>query len=228
MQHTLAVDFQGCKTTKDFTKRGVLRAMAKVYDPLGLASPIMLDAKHFYCRICKTDASWDALLDKEMEMIWDQRLKNLLDSLIVPRSLTSAWIPVTEIELHGFGDASKKGCSAALYAVVKQGEQQEQSLLVSKSRIAKEDLIVPRLELVAAHMVANLLENVQKALERCPITGTYAWSDNTVVLCWIKNTGINWKQFIANRVAKIRQKEGLQWRYCPTRENPTHIGSRGG
>ena len=227
MQDTLAVDFQGCKTTKHFTKRGVLRAMAKVYDPLGLASPVMLDAKHLYRRICKTNASWDALLDKEIGMIWNQWLKNLPDNIIVPRSITSARVPVTEIELHGFGDASKKGCSAAVYAVVKQGEKQEQGLLVSKSRIAKKDLTVPRLELVAAHMVANLLENVQKALEGCPITGTYAWSDSTVVLCWIKNTGINWKQFVANRVAKIRQKEGLQWRYCPTGENPADIGSRG-
>ena len=65
-----------------------------------------------------------------------------------------------QIELHGFGYASKKGCSATVYAVVKQGKKQELGLLVSKSRIAKKDLTVRRLELVAAHVVANLLENV--------------------------------------------------------------------
>ena len=50
---------------------------------------------------------------------------------------------------------------------------------MSKSRIARKDLTVPRLELVAAHMVANLLENFQEALDGYPITGTYAWSDST-------------------------------------------------
>ena len=92
MQDTLAVDFQGCKTTK----RGMLRAMAKVFDLLGLASPAMLDAKHLYCRICKTNASWDALLDKEIEIIWDQWLKNLPDNINVLRSITSARVPVTD------------------------------------------------------------------------------------------------------------------------------------
>ena len=57
-------------------------------------------------------------------MIWDQWLTNLPDNVIVPRNLTSARVSVTEIELHGLGDASKKGCSAAFYAVVKQGEKQ--------------------------------------------------------------------------------------------------------
>ena len=45
---TLAVCFKDCKYTKDMTKRGMLRAMAKVYDPFGLVSPVMLNAKHLY------------------------------------------------------------------------------------------------------------------------------------------------------------------------------------
>jgi hypothetical protein len=48
VQDTLAVDFQECQATQELSKRGMLRAMARVYDPLGLFSPIMLDAKHFY------------------------------------------------------------------------------------------------------------------------------------------------------------------------------------
>ena len=40
----------------------------------------------------------------------------------------------------------------------------------------------------------------------------FAWSDSTVVLCWIMSTNREWKQFVTNRIVKIRQKENLQQR----------------
>ena len=57
-----------------------------------------------------------------------------------------------------------KGCSAAVYAVVHQREKTTQGLVTSKSRIAKPNVSIPRLELIAGHMVANLTDNVRRAL----------------------------------------------------------------
>ena len=37
-----------------------------------------------------------------------------------------------------------------------------------------------------------------------------------------------YKQFVTNRVAKIRRGEGIEWRHVPTTENPADLGSRGG
>jgi pimeloyl-ACP methyl ester carboxylesterase len=37
---TLAVDFRGCKQTGEGTKRGMLQSIARVYDPLGVTSPL--------------------------------------------------------------------------------------------------------------------------------------------------------------------------------------------
>ena len=45
---TLVVNFEVFKKTHELTKRGVLRTMAKVYDSLGIASPIMLRAQYMY------------------------------------------------------------------------------------------------------------------------------------------------------------------------------------
>ena len=157
-----------------FFLRGILSVMAKVYDPLGLTSPIMLEAKHLYRIICENYLPWDAHLGKELEFIWHQWLRKLPDEIAFPRSITNLQLSLTEIKLHGFGDASKKRCSAAIYCVVRQGEHTSQSLLASKSRIAKKELTIPRLELVAAHMVTNLVENVRRALEGYNITGTFA------------------------------------------------------
>jgi hypothetical protein len=74
-------------------------------------------------------------------------------------------------------------------------------------------------------MVANLTDNVRRALAGYNIFGAYGWLDSTVALYWIKNKNGEWKQFVSNRVAKIQQK--LIWRHCPTTHNPADIGSRG-
>ena len=74
-----------------------------------------------------------------MEFIWHQWLKKLPDEIIVPRSIVSLQLPLTEVKLHGFCDSSRKGCCAAIYGVVKQGEYTSQGLLASKSRIERKN-----------------------------------------------------------------------------------------
>ena len=206
---TLAVNFEECKKTNELTKRGVLRAMAKVYDPLGIASPIMLNAKHIYRQICEENHSWDGALRKEIELAWKQWLYNLPNEVTVPRSLTSVHEKITGVYLHAFGDASKKGCCAAIYAVVQQGDKQVQELLASKSQIAKKNTGIPRLELVSAHMAVNLVDNIRTALAGYNIIGTYIWLDSAVALYWIINNDGNWKQFVSNRLGLSTDDEGL-------------------
>ena len=101
-----------------------------------------------------------------------------------------------------------------------------QMLVSSKSRLSKIELTVPRLELVAAHMAANPLENARTALNTYPVKNCHAWTDSTVVLRWIRSDG-NYKQFVSNRVSKIKSKKAISWKYVPTRQNPADIGSRG-
>ena len=111
--------------------------------------------------------------------------------------------PVQQTELHAFGNASTQGVGAAVYAVVRQPSGTTQQLVVAKSRLAKRSLSVPWLELVAAHMATNLFANVYVSLPKELMPSTVAWLDSTVVLHWIGGYGV-YKQFVANRVAKIR------------------------
>ena len=46
------------------TKRGTLQKLAKIYDLLGLMSPIMLEGKLIYCAICLKKIGWDTELDE--------------------------------------------------------------------------------------------------------------------------------------------------------------------
>ena len=90
---------------------------------------------------------------------------------------------------YAFGDASKQGVAAAVYAVIEQEAGTTQGLVCLKSRIAKRNLTIPRLELVDGHMAANLVTNVEEALGRETVTAVHAWLDSTVALYWIDGRG---------------------------------------
>ena len=92
----------------------------------------------------------------------------------VPRALVLAREPIEAIALHGFGDASGQGGTAAVYAVVQQESGVRQGLVAAKARLAKQGLTIPRLELVSGHIAANLLTNVHDARSEFPIVSQHA------------------------------------------------------
>ena len=73
----------------------------------------------------------------------------------IPRSVALNKGSITAVNLHVFGDASIVASYAVVYAVVHEPSATNQGLVVSKSRISKKNLIIPRLELVSAHMASN-------------------------------------------------------------------------
>ena len=139
------------------------------------------------------------------------------------RSLCLYREKIHSIELHAFGDASEKRILAVVYAVVQQPPGYSVGIIAARSRLAKKDTSIPRLELVSSHMAANLLENVKDALEGLPVTSTIAWIDSKVALHWIKGEG-HYKQFVNNRVKKIRSKEFITWKHVPGEQNPADVG----
>ena len=208
------------------TKRGVLTKVAKIYDPLGLASPLSLTGKMLYREACNLKCAWDQALPIDLGKRWKRWERELPERITTVRSLAKYQEPVTSITLHAFGDASGNGVAATTYAVVSQPSGKTQGLVTAKARLAKQGQTIPRQELVAGHMAANLVTNVKEALEGFPVAKSYCWLDSTVALHWIRDEG-NYKQFVQNRVNKIQQKN-LEWRNVPTHENPADLGSRGG
>ena len=78
-----------------------------------------------------------------------------------PRSLAKPEEPIDSIDIHVFGDASRKGVSEAVYAVVHQPSGNCKGLVAAKARLARKSLAIPRLELRSAHMAANITQNAQ-------------------------------------------------------------------
>ncbi|XP_046841042.1 uncharacterized protein LOC124435137 [Xenia sp. Carnegie-2017] len=221
---TLSVQIGHCG--KSPTKRNILSRLAKIYDPMGIASPLLLQGKQIYREVCDLKLPWDAELIGKLKQSWEKWEKTLPNEVTVPRAVLSFQEPVCSLEIHGFGDASGEGLCAVVYTVAKQPSGVTQELLAAKSRLAKRGLTIPRLELVASHMAANLVSNASNALRHIPHR-KHCWSDSTVALWWIKGEG-DYKQFVSHRVAKIRASNEIVWHHVPTTDNPADLGSRGG
>ena len=99
----------------------------------------------------------------------------------IPRSVVLNKESITTVDLNVFVDASIVASCAVFYAVVHQPSVTNQGLVHSKSRISKKNLIIPRLELVSAHMASNLIENVKAALNRSNIRSVTGWTDSKTV-----------------------------------------------
>ena len=207
------------------TKRGILGKMARIYDPLGLVSPLTLTGKTLCRDACDLRIAWDAPLPSTLQQRWLKYERNLPCQVTVPRSLAKPEEHIKSIELHVFGDASAIGVSAAVYAIVPSSVSS--GLVTAKSRLAKKGLTIPRLELVSGHMATNLVHNVKESLEGFPVQRVVGWLDSTVALHWIRGDG-EFKQFVGNRVRRIQEKSYIEWRHVTSADNPADLGSRGG
>ncbi|XP_031331853.1 uncharacterized protein LOC116162378 [Photinus pyralis] len=210
---------------KSLTKRSIMSDIAKIFDPLGLVSPVTITAKLLIQELWMKSVTWDQEVPEDIAEKWTNFRKEvvLLQELKIPR-----WIQHTdeELQLHGFCDAAEKAYGAAVYTRSKDGEV---TLLTSKTKVApiKTKITILKLELCAAVLLARLLEKAATALEIPNIT-IYAWSDSTIALAWIKGDPNRWKSFVANRVTEINKLvPHHHWKHVRTEENPADILSRG-
>ncbi len=69
------------------TKRTILSRLAKVYDPLGITSPLLLQGKQVYREVCDTKLPWDADLKGEIQQQWVRWEDSLSEVVTIPRLL---------------------------------------------------------------------------------------------------------------------------------------------
>ena len=122
---------------KEQSKRGMLKHLASIFDPLGLISPAELIGKDMYREACDLKLSWDEQLTKPLRTKWIKWSKSLPKKFEVSRSIPTFQDEILSVDLHVFGDASLKGVSAVLYAVVHQKDGRSQGILAAKSMLSR-------------------------------------------------------------------------------------------
>lgn len=212
------------------TKRGILSRISKIFDPLGLITPITIKSKIFMQELWKLKTGWDNELPLSILTKWQDDLNQLklVNTISIPRKI--ALSTPTKINIVGFCDASERAYGACLYLVSqdRQGNRMAR-LICAKSRVAPlKTISLPRLELCGALLLAKLTVNTINALN-ISIDNIYLFSDSTIVLSWIASEPSNLKTFVANRVSEIQTtlKDSVKWYHVRSNENPADLISRG-
>ncbi|XP_048587404.1 uncharacterized protein LOC125570185 [Nematostella vectensis] len=209
------------------TKREILRESSKIYDPLGLITPISIRAKILIQDLWKLNVDWDEPLNGEIRTRWLSIAQEIRQStnLTIPRCYLSNRSANETTQVHVFVDDSPKAYGAVAY--IRQANQS--SFVMAKSRVAPvKELSLPRLELMAALAGANLAEYLLNSLQKnFPDLQAFFWSDSQIVLNWL-HSNKQLQQFVGNRVREIKRlSQPSSWRYCPTRDNPADLLTRG-
>ncbi|XP_025194768.1 uncharacterized protein LOC112594280 [Melanaphis sacchari] len=216
--------------TKNPTKRSILSDIARIFDPLGILSPITLFSKHLMQRLWTDGVGWDDPVSIEIAQLWSRYHSelHLIADLSVRRRLT--YDQACSVQLHAFSDSSEKGYAAAVYLRVETPTSVYCHLVAGKSKVAPlKRCTIPRLELCGAVLAARLLNFVVNTYAgRLKIDEQHAWTDSTTALVWIQSSPHRWATFIANRTSQIQELTSPSiWRYVPTQLNPVDCASRG-
>ncbi|XP_055623713.1 uncharacterized protein LOC129767117 [Toxorhynchites rutilus septentrionalis] len=186
-----------------WTRRRILSAIARLFDPLGLISPVVITAKMIMQELALLQTNWDIPVPPHIETKWinfHSQLNKLSELRISRFAFIAEWV---DIQFHCFSDASELAYGACDYVrTMDQTGNVRIELISSKSRVAPLKRLSLRLELSAVQEAARLHEKIIKALTLDNVC-SYFWSDSTVVLHWLKAPPNTWKTFVANRVSVI-------------------------
>ncbi|KAK2546895.1 hypothetical protein P5673_033374 [Acropora cervicornis] len=106
-------------------KRSVLKVVAKLYDPLGLISPLFITVKALFQDLCKLKIGWDKPLDEELTLRYSSWLSDLLKVKCIPierRYVPNSEQNVISLQIHGFGDSSEVVYAAVVYLSIETSE----------------------------------------------------------------------------------------------------------
>jgi len=209
------------------TKRGILSAAQRLFDPIGITCAVTLVPKLLIQELWKSNCSWDEEIPEEVTrrfFMWKSDLHKLKDLSI------SRWMKKNiggKQTLHVFTDSSKFAYAACVFLRVEHDRETTVQLVMAKSRVAPtKKMTIPRLELLGCGVGARLATSVKKALEE-PDMETVYWTDSSNALYWIEKHE-NWNTYVWNRVEEIRKLSSAEsWRHIPGDCNPADLPSRG-
>ena len=143
------------------TKRELLSNCSRIYDPLGLLTPITTQFRLLMQETWKLKMHWDETLPEDIKAQWQvcKASARDIEQIAFPRATSYQQL---DYELHIFCDASPKAYGAVAYLV---NPAHTPHVLTSKSRIAPlEERTLPQLELTAILVGCRLANYIQSTL----------------------------------------------------------------
>jgi len=217
------------------TKRSVLNFIAKIFDPLGLITPVTYHGKVFLQELWKMDKLlWDCPLPENLTKEWKSicDMFQNISGLDVPRFVGRK--DGGTHQLLVFCDASLKCYATVVYLRTDDSTTVQTELIFSKMRLVpvgkgkskqSKRLTIPRLELMAVLIGVRAANFVANEL-RINISQKILWTDSQCVLHWLRTTK-PLSVFVENRVKEIRMSREFTFRYVASDQNPADLATRG-
>ena len=144
------------------TKRSPLSTASKLFDPMGLITPLTIRAKMLFQELWQRGLQWEDRLDDDIADQWRSSKSKLsqLTCITFPCYFMGNIESSSSTVIHGFGDASTKAYGAAVYIwCVDEAGHISTHLVMFKSRVVPTKTVsLPRLELLAALTNTRLLK----------------------------------------------------------------------
>lgn len=227
---TIGFNISSAITIPDkITKRAVLSQLMRVFDPLGLLSPLTIRGRILFQNAWRKGLDWDQELPAGDCHKWKQWFSDILavSNLKIPRWYLCKSFPSSR-ELHLFCDSSENAYAAVAYwRFIFPDGSVKISLICSKARVTPlKPVSIPRLELQAALIAARLAATIVNAVIHKP-DSRFFWCDSKNVLCWLRNDARNFKPFVAHRIGEIAEITSLsEWRWVPSTCNVADDATR--
>ena len=216
----------------ELTKRNMLSAMAKFYDPIGLAAPHIIMVKILFQGLWQVEGlDWDDPVPDEVREAWIEWAKEIngFEAIRYPRCIKRDIEP-QHMHLVLFTDASEKALAAVVYVRLQYGEDDfDCHLVLAKAKVApsKNTMTLPRKELAAAAIGAELLKTAAEETD-LSLEEAICFTDSLTTLQWINKPPGELKQWVARRVIAITEvAKPSRWRHVPGLENVADLPSRG-
>ncbi|XP_070075509.1 uncharacterized protein [Drosophila takahashii] len=189
-------------TEPEATKRQVLSDVSRIFDPLGILAPVVVQFKILFQELWLLDLDWDSKLPPKLAEWW--QTSNREKSIYM------------DFQTHLYSRVSNADGTCWV------------SLMAAKTRVAPlKQQSLPRLELCGALLLTRLLRAVKEGLQHKDII-VHAWCDSTIVLSWLSHTPSKLKTFIANRTSEILDViPRSAWHHVGSKDNPADCASRG-
>ena len=215
---------------KPLTRRFILSVTNRLFDPLGLVAPVVVEARLIFREICKQKIGWDETLPASFVSRWNSWTNTLegLNEITIPRCFKSLNEKIKNLQLHVFSDASILARGAICYLRIEyENDLVNCSIVMAKAYLAtSENMTIPRMELEAALDGVRLARMVKDEFDlscRCSY-----WTDSAIVLQSIHADSKRFPVFARNRLAQIERNTCVyDWRHIPTELNPADLISRG-
>ena len=225
---------------RPFTKRSVLAVIHSIYDPLGLACPIVLEGKLLqrlvFQRKDKTtpeieQCGWDDPLPVQYKEDWYKWVGSLRDieTLSIPRGRKPPGFGlVIKSELHCFSDASKDSIGKVIYlrSFNEAGDVSVAFICASSKVSPRAADTIPRLELSAA---MDMVWTSKKVINELSLESNdiFYYTDSLVVLGYLGNHNKRFSRYVARRVEEILRFSTIaQWNHIAGTDNVGDIATR--